>query len=122
VLLTLNGDVMVLLHGFIKKERKTPRAELALAKRPRGFRHRLLLPPNADLGEFVRPEPMSLTAIALLCSTAAAIWCLEGLDAGGEGLASFIASRALSIVVVNVSTRLSKSATSPISSATKASR
>jgi len=32
VLFTLDGDVMVLLHGFIKKERKTPRADLELAK------------------------------------------------------------------------------------------
>ena len=66
---------------------------------------------------------MSLTAIALLCSTAAAIWCWKGSTLAARAhLASFIASRALSIVVVNVSTRLSKSATSPISSATKASR
>ena len=33
VLFTIEGDVMVLLHGFIKKERKTPKAELDLAKR-----------------------------------------------------------------------------------------
>jgi phage-related protein len=32
VLFTLDRDVMVLLHGFIKKERKTPRADLELAK------------------------------------------------------------------------------------------
>jgi phage-related protein len=32
VLFALEGDVMVLLHGFIKKERKTPKAELDLAK------------------------------------------------------------------------------------------
>lgn len=32
VLFTLMGSEMVLLHGFIKKERKTPKAELDLAK------------------------------------------------------------------------------------------
>jgi phage-related protein len=32
VLFAVEGDVMVLLHGFIKKERKTPKAELDLAK------------------------------------------------------------------------------------------
>ena len=32
VLFTLEGKVMVLLHGFIKKERKTPKADLELAK------------------------------------------------------------------------------------------
>ena len=32
VLFTLEGNVMVLLHGFIKKERKTPKADLELAK------------------------------------------------------------------------------------------
>ncbi len=32
VLFALDGNVMVLLHGFIKKERKTPKAELDLAK------------------------------------------------------------------------------------------
>lgn len=32
VLFTLEGDVMVLLHGFIKKEQKTPKPELDLAK------------------------------------------------------------------------------------------
>lgn len=32
VLFTLEGNVMVLLHGFIKKERKTPQADLELAK------------------------------------------------------------------------------------------
>ena len=32
VLFTLDGPVMVLLHGFIKKERKTPKAELDIAK------------------------------------------------------------------------------------------
>ena len=32
VLFTLDRNVMVLLHGFIKKERKTPRPELELAK------------------------------------------------------------------------------------------
>ena len=32
VLFTLDGSVMVLLHGFIKKERKTPKADLDLAK------------------------------------------------------------------------------------------
>jgi phage-related protein len=32
VLFTIVGDVMVLLHGFIKKSRKTPKAEFALAK------------------------------------------------------------------------------------------
>jgi phage-related protein len=33
VLFAVEGDVMVLLHGFIKKEQKTPKAELDLAKR-----------------------------------------------------------------------------------------
>ena len=32
VLFAIEGDVMVLLHGFIKKERKTPKADLDLAK------------------------------------------------------------------------------------------
>jgi phage-related protein len=32
VLFSLDRNVMVLLHGFIKKERKTPRADLELAK------------------------------------------------------------------------------------------
>lgn len=32
VLFSVEGDVMVLLHGFIKKERKTPKAELDIAK------------------------------------------------------------------------------------------
>lgn len=32
VLFILDGDVMVLLHGFIKKEQKTPKPELDLAK------------------------------------------------------------------------------------------
>lgn len=32
VLFALDGDTMVLLHGFIKKEQKTPRQELDLAK------------------------------------------------------------------------------------------
>ena len=32
VLFTLDGSVMVLLHGFIKKERKTPKAELDIGK------------------------------------------------------------------------------------------
>jgi phage-related protein len=32
VLFALEGDTMVLLHGFIKKEQKTPRPELDLAK------------------------------------------------------------------------------------------
>ena len=32
VLFTLEGNLMVLLHGFIKKERKTPKADLGLAK------------------------------------------------------------------------------------------
>lgn len=32
VLFVLDGDVMVLLHGFIKKEQKTPKLELDLAK------------------------------------------------------------------------------------------
>lgn len=31
VLFALDGDTMVLLHGFIKKEQKTPRSELGLA-------------------------------------------------------------------------------------------
>ena len=32
VLFVLDGDVMILLHGFIKKEQKTPKPELDLAK------------------------------------------------------------------------------------------
>ena len=32
MLFTLDGNMMVLLHGFIKKERKTPKADLDLAK------------------------------------------------------------------------------------------
>ena len=32
VLFALDGNVMILLHGFIKKERNTPKAELDLAK------------------------------------------------------------------------------------------
>ena len=32
VLFALDGDTMVLLHGFIKKEQKTPKPELDLAK------------------------------------------------------------------------------------------
>ena len=32
VLFVLEGNVMVLLHGFIKKERKTPKADLDIAK------------------------------------------------------------------------------------------
>ena len=32
VLFALDGNVMVLLHGFIKKERRTPKAELDLAR------------------------------------------------------------------------------------------
>jgi phage-related protein len=32
VLFVLDGDMMVLLHGFIKKEQKTPKPELDLAK------------------------------------------------------------------------------------------
>ena len=32
VLFVLEGNAMVLLHGFIKKERKTPKGELDLAK------------------------------------------------------------------------------------------
>jgi len=32
VLFVLDGDVMVLLHGFIKKEQKTPLPELNVAK------------------------------------------------------------------------------------------
>ena len=32
VLFVLDGNVMVLLHGFIKKERKTPKADLDIAK------------------------------------------------------------------------------------------
>ncbi|WP_457654149.1 type II toxin-antitoxin system RelE/ParE family toxin [Rhodocaloribacter sp.] len=33
VLFTIEHDVMVLLHGFIKKDRKTPRKELDLARK-----------------------------------------------------------------------------------------
>lgn len=32
VLFTVNGDAMVLLHGFIKKSNSTPASDLALAK------------------------------------------------------------------------------------------
>jgi phage-related protein len=32
VLFVLDGDTMVLLHGFIKKEQKTPKPEMDLAK------------------------------------------------------------------------------------------
>ena len=32
VVFALDGNAMVLLHGFINKERKTPKAELDLAK------------------------------------------------------------------------------------------
>jgi phage-related protein len=32
VLFALEGNVMVLLHGFIKKDRATPKADLDLAK------------------------------------------------------------------------------------------
>ena len=32
VLFALDGGVMVLLHGFIKKDRKTPKSDLDLAK------------------------------------------------------------------------------------------
>jgi len=32
VLFSLEGNVMVLLHGFIKKQQKTPKPELNLAK------------------------------------------------------------------------------------------
>ena len=32
VLFVLDGDTMVILHGFIKKEQKTPKPELDLAK------------------------------------------------------------------------------------------
>ena len=32
VLFVMNGGVMVLLHGFIKKQQKTPKPELDLAK------------------------------------------------------------------------------------------
>ena len=32
VLFVLEGNVMVLLHGFIKKERQTPKADLDIAK------------------------------------------------------------------------------------------
>ena len=33
VLFTVEGDTMVLLHGFIKKSQKTPRTELRTAHR-----------------------------------------------------------------------------------------
>ena len=33
ILFTIEGDVMVLLHGFIKKSQKTPASDLELAKR-----------------------------------------------------------------------------------------
>lgn len=32
VLFVLDGDTMVLLHGFIKKDQKTPKPELDLAR------------------------------------------------------------------------------------------
>jgi phage-related protein len=31
VLFTISGEIMLLLHGFIKKSRKTPKADLDLA-------------------------------------------------------------------------------------------
>lgn len=34
VLFTVEGETMVLLHGFIKKSRKTPRSELNTARQP----------------------------------------------------------------------------------------
>lgn len=33
VIFTVRGEVMVLLHGFIKKSQKTPASDLALAKK-----------------------------------------------------------------------------------------
>lgn len=33
VLFTVLGDIMVLLHGFIKKSQKTPQSDLALARK-----------------------------------------------------------------------------------------
>jgi phage-related protein len=33
VLFTVLGDIMVLLHGFIKKSQKTPQRDLALARK-----------------------------------------------------------------------------------------
>jgi phage-related protein len=35
VLFTVDGDEMVLLHGFIKKTQKTPQEALALAEKRR---------------------------------------------------------------------------------------
>lgn len=35
VLFTVKGSVMVLLHGFVKKTQKTPKADLDLAKKRR---------------------------------------------------------------------------------------
>jgi phage-related protein len=32
ILFSLEGNIMVLLHGFIKKQQKTPKPELDLAK------------------------------------------------------------------------------------------
>ena len=32
ILFALEGNIMVLLHGFIKKQQKTPKPELDLAK------------------------------------------------------------------------------------------
>ncbi len=33
VLFTVDGELMILLHGFIKKSQKTPKNELAIAKK-----------------------------------------------------------------------------------------
>ena len=33
ILFTVDGNVMVLLHGFIKKSQKTPKKDLEVAKR-----------------------------------------------------------------------------------------
>jgi len=33
VIFTVDGDTMILLHGFIKKSQKTPTAELKLARK-----------------------------------------------------------------------------------------
>ena len=35
ILFTVRGDVIILLHGFIKKTQKTPAQDMSMARRPR---------------------------------------------------------------------------------------
>jgi phage-related protein len=35
ILFTVRVDVIILLHGFIKKTQKTPAQEMSMARRPR---------------------------------------------------------------------------------------